>query len=308
MESRRIVQPTTIEISPLIPSLSLIMDSALNERELFHMRRIMNFHLQFKRQQSCDTIILQNITAVYGYPFTDKTLLYSFLAYGSRPLEKFESWPIAYQVDHYTYVSRFHEHFIDAIHRNIVSECHFFALFYAIQRAEKDQRSVYTQCIIDILRLLMNRNTGHPPLTSLQYIYDYSLSYLRRLSSDHWSFVDGAILSKLYNATVDMPCPLTIPDKRVIPGSLQNIQKDLETGNTLYGLLWLSLNEINGLLGAYKYLKSRDTVEGAAQMNKVLRSVRNTIAATFGILPSIWHFNRPEVLYPISGTMLNSFS
>jgi hypothetical protein len=128
------------------------------------------------------------------------------------------------------------------------------------------------------------------------------------MSSHHWSFVDGAILSKLYNATVDMPCPLTIPDERVIPGSLQNIQKDPETWNTLYGLFWLSLNEISGLLGAYKDLKSRDTVEGAAQMNKVLRSVRNTIAASCGMLPSIWRFTMPEVHYPIARTTLNSFS
>src|SRR5438270_118316 len=134
-------------------SLSLIKDSGVDDQELYYVR---NMHHIYSRQRTgCFAVILQNLCEIYGLTFKDKTLHYSVLAWATKPREDFyTAWPVSQQVDHYTYKSLFYQDLRTAIRQNSISECHLFALLFAILATENAEIEVYLKCLLAVVELL----------------------------------------------------------------------------------------------------------------------------------------------------------
>jgi hypothetical protein len=249
------------------------MDSALTVQELFYLRRI------YSRRQdsSCSGVILQNLWNVYGLTFVDKTLLYSVLAWGALPLFTREDWPISRQVDHYTFMSQFHNSLITAIKRNAVSECHLFAIIFVVMMSKGCDRSVYARGLLEILKLL-NEQHEHGIQHPLRPLYHYTLLFVRRMRLFDWIQMDGATLHELYIATERLPAPQSIPDMRVTHGSLTSIRRNPEMYLTSFSVGWCLIHEMTGLLATFRvaHASERDQrYDGASEIAKALQSARS---------------------------------
>ena len=105
----------------------------------------------YNNNSSCFGVILQNIWNAYGLTFTDGTLLYSVLALVAQ-LKLM--WVPSQQIDHYTFVSQFHNNLLTAIKRIAISECHFFARIFELISSKRCNRSIHAKGLVNVLRLL----------------------------------------------------------------------------------------------------------------------------------------------------------
>ena len=227
--------------SVIASPLSLIVDSDLSDRELFYLRRM---HSTYQNDfEGYHSIILQNLWSVYGLVFRDKALLYGVLAWQMwfpKPYEQKLALPPSQRVDFHTFKSGFHNHLMRALKRHEVSECHFFALYFAIDCFVRRRESpitemrVYQRILLEVFKRFARRGGEHGQErhVPLQYLHPFVLSWLRMrdvtaIFDSGWVAPDPELAYVLYNVDEEF-LPSSMVDERLVLKRLRS-SKDWET-------------------------------------------------------------------------------
>lgn len=174
--------------------LSIVMDAELPDRELLYLQHL------YMRKSIPDLdglgMILPNLWNAYGFVFADKTLLYSVMA--DYVLTAPDSIVSSNRlVDYVHFKSRFQGSLVAVINRKEVSECHLFAVLFAIFTCINEPTRNYSELrshqrgFLRILKILISQQSRNdlPDASPLRHLYPYVLSYVRRMSSN-WKAED----------------------------------------------------------------------------------------------------------------------
>jgi hypothetical protein len=212
-------------------------------------------------------------------------LLYGALVLISVPKKHRQNgWTTSQKIEHYTFKSRFHNNMLKAIEKNIISECHFFAICFAYFGTSDhayEERRVYTKGLLDVLGILNEQyDNGHGfQEQPLRYLYHYILSFIRRY--DSISYPRTVEMERdLYYATENLAEPCGIPDARVTHGNLANLRTFPGSKICPITVRWMLRSDIRGLRATYTTMASTQCTVAAAQLTKALVSIRSNIKAT----------------------------
>ena len=203
-------------------SVSPVTDVGLSNRELFYIRAL---HLQHSSNKlsACTSVILQNLWKEYGDIFQNQALLYSVMAWatsfdcqGVTHVERLD--------DHYHYKQRMYQVVrSDIASENNISECHFFAILFAILTSFHELRGenirqfngnnpelrYHQHAFFNVLKVLNARAQVYQG--PLQYLYHYAVSLIRLWSSEG---SEADLNYKMHRAAEEIPLPSVVPDLR----------------------------------------------------------------------------------------------
>jgi hypothetical protein len=260
--------------------LSLIRDPELDDNTLYCLRTA---HIQLYLRSGhldCFPVIFQNLWETYGMTFTDKSLLYGALLWIVNRRQR-QSWSASERIVDCTLHSRFYNSMSMAIRQNTISECHFFALFFAIfSTTDHEVKRIHLGGLLAIVKLLNERyDSGlESHLQPLRYLYHYVLSFIRR----HFVYDvcnPTQLGVTLYIATETLPDPGTTPDIRVIPRGSPADLVGLPGGTGCCAIRWSLGNDNQALMATYTTFALTNSVTAASQLTTTLSSIRSNLEA-----------------------------
>jgi hypothetical protein len=216
---------------------------------------------------TCASVILQHLWKEYGMVFADPTLMYSILAWGSSFDCRFVA-PRQRLRDHWTYKSIFLSNLGQAIVRDEINECHFFAVLFAVltsfyrisDNAERSLRefdldneelTFHQKGLLRILQKLGEQRSQRvsPMNQPLQYLYNYALSLVRLWASEGSA---ASINYEMHLLAENTALPVSVPDARAtfaLPAKYW-----LSTGGTptWQGLEWSISDDIRALFSCFQ--------------------------------------------------------
>ena len=294
-EDRLIEDMAEEEILEVIGSpmaLSLFRDSNLNERDLAYLGHLHRSYSDENRLD-CVSVVLQNLWKEYSFTFSDPTLLYAILAWGSSFNWKF-SFPRQRVGDHEVYKNKFRIGLIKAANEGSTSEAHFFAALFAVLtsfhrlknedeyqtlrefNAENEELRVYQSILLTLLKKLNEQeaNKENPQGRKLQHLYNYVLSLVRLWASES---ATAAINYDMHLVSEKIPMPTRVVDKRATYALPAQFWLRLGQAPDWQGLEWSVSDDIRALFACFQKMLTlnRQEQEKDSPANQLLqRSIK----------------------------------
>jgi len=275
-------------------ALNLFRDSELNDRDVGYLNAIYSTYSNPERQD-CVAVVLQNLWKGYGFTFSDPTLLFSILAWGSS-FNLMYVHPMHRISDHERYKSKFRQALVKAAQDNTSSEPHFFAALFAVltsfheikpENAERTLREfngvnaelrTYQLILLILLKKLNEKEAKKqdPHTRRLQHLYNYVLSLVRLWASES---ATAAINYDMHLVAEKIPMPTGVVDKRAtyaLPAQFwlrQDLTPDWQ------GLEWSLSDDIRALFSCFQKMLTlnREEQDEDSPANQLLAASIKTL-------------------------------
>jgi hypothetical protein len=286
----------SLKLSPA--QFSTINDCNLSDEDIFYLRSLLRQYWNAPVQYMCHDAILQNLFYEYGFTFSDKTLLYATLAYGRfREIGKLSYKHLDSDVTYWEYMSQFQNSLMSAIHTGPISECHLFAIYLVLEGCrflpDPKYESVHKRGYVAILRELRkeshNRSSPQFGHSKLSFLWNYSLSFLRRYEAMCFDGLRPSLTWELHDAADNSHLPAALPSLRLATPFAAGMWK-IRRGSFIdwRGLEWSLQDEMATLRVCFERLvfTSLEERQGISKAAESIASVKRTLVE-MGNLPYV---------------------
>ena len=220
-------------------------------------------------------MILQRLWRAYGFVLADKTLHYSVML-----LRKKVNMD---RVDYCHFKSHFHRCMINVIRRNEISECHLFALYFAmVSCLNESQETNYSELrahqhgFVQILKKLISKKSVSRDSSPLRYLFAFVLSCVCRMSS-YWEEREDISTNLDYEMQLlaeNISIPENVSDLR-LNGQVAALYWRWGGMPNWLGLEFSVRDDIRGLYGCFRKIfnSSKDQKHGDITIRQVAHSL-----------------------------------
>ena len=288
-EAAKSMEQLTRRSNPtLAPSLPLVTDVNLTERQTFYLRLVYSNWIGIPT--SIYAVILQHMANTFGSVSQDPLLLNGLLMFASWQAANLPAHNQQTKYEHYTFKRNFFETLKSAILQTEIREEYFLALALATVCADVDggfnmEKSTFRQMLLRVLGHL-NNWTGTPQ--RLRYMYGYILFLLRRDNlfkcirdrlPENFSQYDESY--ELYEAGKTVPVPTRSMDPRIFLGSSDWVQQATNIQTDVWqGMGYRLWDDLHSLVAAFAlHLRRVQVPSSTEKISEIIDTVRNNLSA-----------------------------